>query len=201
IMIGGVDILVNNAGFDLYGGLEDTTMDQFSEQMDTNFVGAVRVIKAVLPLMRRQGFGRIINISSLGGQIGLPMNSAYAASKFALEGFSESLRLELLPNGIFVSLIEPQAVSTDTLESSIRFVSSPYGPFMERTSKIVAMMRAEGKASPVSPGQVAMTVLRTLQESRPELRYPVGMQARWLPLMKAILPQSIFEHIMVKRFP
>ena len=123
---GRIDVLVNNAGFDLYGALEDASWSEFSEQLDTNFLGAVRMVRAVMPHMRSQRSGRIVNLSSLGGRIGLPMNSAYAASKFALEGFSESLRLELLPANVFVSLIEPPAVATGTLDrSALRRTTAP----------------------------------------------------------------------------
>lgn len=198
--LGRIDVLINNAGFDLYGGIEDTSWPEFFGQIDTNFLGLVRMTKALLPSLRRQGGGRIVNMSSLGGQIGLPMNSAYAASKFAVEGFSEALRLELLPQRIFVSLIEPPAVSTDTLEQSIREAAES-GQLGSRTRKMVDMMRAEGRASPVSPRDVARVVLDALTSPHPRLRYPVGAQARWLPRFKALAPQAIFERMLTKRFP
>lgn len=199
--LGQIDVLINNAGFDLYGGLEETSFDAFFEQLDTNFLGTVRMTQAVLPLMRAQGGGRVINISSLGGQIGLPMNSAYAASKFAIEGFSESLRLELLPARIFVSLVEPPAVATDTLEQSIREVENSESPLAERRRKMVAMLRAEGAASKVVPKDVAAVILKTLSASTPKLRYPVGAQANLIPRLKALLPQATFERMMLNRFP
>ena len=199
--MGQIDVLVNNAGYDLYGGLEETSFDAFLDQIDTNFLGAVRMTKAVLPLMRAQGAGRIVNVSSLGGLVGLPMNSAYAASKFALEGFSESLRLELLPDRIFVSLIEPEAVATDTLDQSIREVAGHVGKISERRRKMVAALRAEGRNSPVSSEDVARVVLTSLSHTTPKLRYPVGRQARLIPRLKALLPQSSFERILTRRFP
>lgn len=154
---GRIDVLVNNAGFDLYGALEETSWSEFSEQLDTNFLGAVRMVRAVMPHMRAQRSGRIVNLSSLGGRIGLPINSAYAASKFALEGFSESLRLELLPANVFVSLIEPPAVATDTLDQSIRVARGAGGS--ARTAAMVDQMRKAGRTSPVTPDEVARTVL------------------------------------------
>ncbi len=200
-LAGGIDVLINNAGFDLYGGIEDTSWEEFIEQIDTNFLGVVRMTKAVLPLLRQQGRGQILNMSSLGGLIGLPMNSAYAASKFAVEGFSESLRCELRPDNIFITLIEPPAVSTDTLDQSIREVRMQGGQLTARTRKIINLMRAEGRASSVSPADVARVVLTVLNDSVPRLRYPVGASARWLPRLKAFTPQTIFEYIMSKRFP
>ncbi|WP_293359626.1 SDR family NAD(P)-dependent oxidoreductase [Mycolicibacterium sp.] len=142
---GRIDALVNNAGFDLYGALEETSWEEFQEQCDTNFMGAVRMVKAVVPSMRAQGGGRIINVSSLGGRRGLPMNSAYAASKFELEGFSESLRLELIQHKIYVSVIVPGAVATDTLDTSIREVRAPESVYEVRRRAIVRQMPEEGR--------------------------------------------------------
>ncbi|MFN9209712.1 MAG: SDR family NAD(P)-dependent oxidoreductase [Betaproteobacteria bacterium] len=198
---GRIDALVNNAGFDLYGGLEETSWEEFMAQMDTNFFGAVRMTQAVLPRMRAQGGGRIVNIGSLGGLVGLPLNSAYAASKFALEGFGESLRLELLPDQIYVSVIEPPAVATETLEQSIREVAATTGPLLARRRAMVPQMRAEGRASPVKPEHVAAAVLRALRDPQPLLRYPVGGQARWIPRLKALLPQRSFEKSLRGRWP
>lgn len=198
--LGRIDVLINNAGFDLYGGLEDISWAEFTEQIDTNFLGLVRMTKAVLPRLRQQGGGRIVNISSLGGLIGLPMNSAYAASKFAVEGFSEALRLELLPQRIFISLIEPPAVSTDTLDQSIREAAEGR-QLGARTRKMVDMMHSEGRASPISPKDVARVVLEAITSPNPRLRYPVGAQARWLPRVKALAPQAVFERMLMKRFP
>ncbi|MFN7573318.1 MAG: SDR family oxidoreductase [Betaproteobacteria bacterium] len=198
---GPVDVLVNNAGYDLYGALEETSWEEFVAQIDTNFFGAVRMTQAVLPAMRAKGGGRIVNISSLGGLVGLPMNSAYAASKFALEGWAESLRLELLPDRMFVSLIEPPAVATDTLDRSIREVAAAGHPLAARRRKMVELMRAEGRASPVTPEQVAAAVLRAATEPDPPLRYPVGSQARWIPRLKQLLPQRSFERSLRGRWP
>jgi len=99
-----IDVVVNNAGFAIIGSLEDTTIEEAKSQLDTNFFGALRVCRAVLPTMRKQNAGYIVNISSIGGLIGLPFQSAYSASKFALEGAMEALRLEVKPFGIQVVL-------------------------------------------------------------------------------------------------
>jgi NAD(P)-dependent dehydrogenase (short-subunit alcohol dehydrogenase family) len=195
-------VLVNNAGYDLYGALEETSIDEFAEQLDTNFTGTVRMVKAVLPGMRaRRDGARIVSIGSLGGRIGLPMNAAYAASKFALEGFSESLRLELLPHRVYVSVVVPGAVATDTLDTSIREVATPVDAYATRRRALVARMRRDGRRSPVRPIDVARTVERLVAAPVPPLSATVGAQAAWVPRMKAALPQRAFERVMCRLFP
>jgi short-subunit dehydrogenase len=195
--LGHLDVLIANAGYDLYGALADTSLTEFADQMETNLMGTVRIVKAALPHMLARGKGRIIIIGSIGGQIGLPMNSAYAASKFAVHGFAEALRLELLPSGIPVSLIIPPAVSTETLATSIRQTArtSP------RTDAMVAAMRSSGAASKITPRHVAETVAKAVFAPKPRLSYPVGTQAKWLPRMRALMPQAMFESILRKQFP
>jgi short-subunit dehydrogenase len=106
-----IDILVNNAGYSLVGALEQISMDEIKEEFETNFFGIIKLIQKVLPLMRKQRSGRIINVSSLAGRIGLPLASAYVSSKFALEGLSESLKYEVQDFGIYVILIEPGVIT------------------------------------------------------------------------------------------
>ena len=113
-----IDVLVNNAGYEHHGAVEDLSIEEIKTQFETNFFGAVRVMKAVLPMMRKQRNGTIINVSSIGGIIGVPLNSAYVGSKFALEGFSESMKYELEGFGIKVILIEPGAVKTNYLDNA-----------------------------------------------------------------------------------
>lgn len=199
---GRIDALVANAGYDLYGALEDTSLDEFTAQIDTNLMGVVRMVMAVLPQMRRQGSGRIVVIGSLGGVIGLPMNSAYAASKFALEGFCDSLRLELAGSGLSVCLVQPPAVATDTLDQSIRQSSGRGSVLVDRTAAMVRAMRAAGKASRVTLDMVADRVAQVvLTREPPVLRHPVGAQATWLPRLKALLPQRMFEAMLRRQFP
>lgn len=191
---GRLDVLVNNAGYDLYGTAEETSLAALLAQLDTNFVGAVRLTQAVLPHMQRQRGGKLINLSSLGGLLALPYNSAYAASKFALEGYSESLRYELLPNKIYVSLIEPGQVRTSTLDMSIR---STGGAHAER---IAAQARALGQRAALTPEQVARTIVRVVEARRPRLRYLVGGQARGAIWLKQFLPERLFEAFMMRQF-
>jgi short-subunit dehydrogenase len=126
---GRIDVLVNNAGYDLYGAVLETQWHEFMDQLDTNFLGAARMVQAVLPRMLERQAGRIINISSIGGEVCLPMNAAYSASKFALEGYTESLRQELLPLGLSACTVIPSPVATGSLEQSIREVSATENPY------------------------------------------------------------------------
>jgi NAD(P)-dependent dehydrogenase (short-subunit alcohol dehydrogenase family) len=112
-----IDVLVNNAGYGLFSPIDDITLDQLKEQFETNFFGVVRVTKEVLPIMRKQRKGTIVNVSSVGGRVGAPLNSAYIASKFALEGLSESMRYELKEFGINIVIIEPGVIKTNFAEN------------------------------------------------------------------------------------
>ena len=190
---GRVDALVNNVGYVLLGSAEETSLEELTEQLDTNFVGAVRVVNAVLPGMREQGGGKIVNVSSLGGLAAIPFTGAYSASKFALEGYSESLRHEMLPFGVYVSLVEPTNVRTETLASSNRAVAATSPAYSERRGRFVSDFKAGGYESKVLPADVAGVIARTLEHPRPRLRHPLGVQARVVPILKAVLPQRVFE--------
>ena len=191
---GRLDVLVNNAGYDLYAAAQDTDLTDYMAQMETNLWGAVRMTNAVLPMMQAQHSGRIINMSSLGGRLALPFNSAYSASKFALEGYSESLRYELLPANIFVSLVEAGQVKTDSLERSIRGTASG-------TSRQIALrMQTAGKKAQLTPQTVTIAVTRIIEASRPRLRYVVGSQAHLTLWLQRWLPAGLFEDILVQQF-
>jgi short-subunit dehydrogenase len=198
--VGRIDVLINNAGYDLYGAVEETTFTDMAAQMDTNFYGAVRMTQAVLPIMRQQGGGKIINMSSIGGLLALPYNSAYAASKFALEGYSEALRYEVLRFNIYVSLVEPGSAKTDTLDTSILEVQHGLPAYQDSRAAMTRQMRVAGANSPITSAVIAQTVLHILREERPRLRYPIGGLARWMPLLKRVLPQRTFEGFIMRQF-
>ena len=193
---GRIDILINNVGYVLLGSAEETSLTELTAQLDTNFLGAVRVTRAVLPHFRAQRHGKIINISSLGGLAALPYSSAYAASKFALEGYSEALRHELRSFGVYVSLVEPSNVRTETLATSIRRSAAAHPAYAATRERIIADFKAAGHRSTFEPGAVARVVARIVEHPAPRLRYPIGQQARFVPLLKALLPQAIFETIL-----
>jgi short-subunit dehydrogenase len=157
-----IDVLVNNAGYEHRGAVEELSMDEIRAQFETNFFGAVRVMKAVLPIMRKQRSGTIVNVSSIGGVIGVPLNSAYVGSKFALEGFSESMKYELEGFGIKVILIEPGAVKTNYLDNAkqAQMAMNPGSPYAEFSKKMAAGVKERFKeASSSSPYQVAEVIL------------------------------------------
>lgn len=195
-----VDVLINNAGYDLYGAAEEVSFDECYDQLDTNFLGTVRMTLAVLPQMREHRRGKIINISSIGGLLALPYNSAYAASKYALEGYSESLRYEMLPFGVYVSLVEPGAVQTGTLDSSLVAARTPHPAYQAQRTRMMHQMRQLGSHSGIPLDRAAQMIARLVTTPHPRLRYPIGMQARLIPLLKQFLPQRWFEAFMIRRF-
>jgi short-subunit dehydrogenase len=174
-----IDILVNNAGYDLFGPLEESSLEEIKQQFETNFFGVIRTTKAVIPTMRKQGKGTIINVSSVGGKVGLlPFLTAYHASKFAIEGFTESLRQELDEFNINIILIEPGYVSSGFLDNSkyakgFDANKSPYAKKVEQVFQGFESITAYSS----DPSKVAQTILDVLNSPNPELRNPVGKDA------------------------
>lgn len=201
-MHGRLDVLVNNAGIAIGGMAEEIGIEAWRQQLETNVYGVIRVTQAVLPMMRAQRSGKIIQISSLSGRFGFPGLAPYVTSKFALEGFSESLRLELLPLGIHVVLVEPGAYRTDIWGKSMAMLHrddeagpSAYGDLRRR---IVRLTQASS-AGAGDPAEVCRLVLRIVRMRAPRLRYPIGRGARTMPLAKALLPWSWIERLVMKQ--
>lgn len=170
-----IDVLVNNAGYFLVGCLEDISIAEIKAQFETNFFGIVRAIQLVLPTMRAQKSGIIVNISSVAGRIGFPVTPAYISSKFALEGLSESMRYELAPFGIKTIIIEPGVVKTN-LFSSLKRSAKPDSIYKNITDKVLqglSMMCEMGTA----PQEVARTIVSAIKSENPLPRYPVGNDA------------------------
>jgi short-subunit dehydrogenase len=197
---GKIDVLVNNAGYDLYGAAEETSLEETLAQLETNFVGAVRMIKAVLPGMRERKHGKIVQLSSIGGMLALPNNSAYAASKYALEGYSEALRYEMRPFNVFVSLVQPGNVKTESLDTSIQEVSQANSAYAAKRARTVQKMRETGLTAGIPKEAVARVVERIIESPTPRLRYPVGSQAIWVPKLKFFLPEAWFERFVSSQF-
>jgi len=176
---GRIDILVNNAGYDLFGSLEESSLEEIKQQFETNVFGVIRTTKAVIPTMRKQGNGTIVNISSVGGTVGLlPFISAYHASKFAIEGFTESLRQELADFNINIILIEPGSISSnfmDNMKTAKGFDpnKSPYSKMVQQVFQGFESISAYSS----HPSKVAHTILDALNSPNPELRNPVGKDA------------------------
>lgn len=173
-----IDVLINNAGYDLAGSLEEMSIDELKAQFETNFFGVVRVIKEVLPIMREQNYGIIVNVSSVGGKVGIPLNSAYIASKFALEGLSDSIRPELQEFGIRVILIEPGVVRSNFFEN-VKMAQNfrPDSPYSNLTQKIFTGFTSLMGDTASSPKEVAHTILGAIIDDNQEIRYVVGKDA------------------------
>ena len=191
---GRIDALVNNAGFAAGGFFEFVPLARWREQFETNVFGLVAVTQAVLPAMRKQGGGRIVLVGSVSGRIGFPGLSPYAASKHAVEGLAESLRLELKPFGIFVSIVEPASYRTPIWEKGLRDAmlppaDSPYAP-MYRKLQPLFRRSAEGGGD---PERVAAAIVRALTDRRPKLRYAPGVRERAALAMKNLAPWSWIE--------
>ena len=183
-----IDVLVNNAGYGVMGAVEDLSIDEFKSQFETNFFGVIRVTKEVIPIMRNQGSGNIINVSSVGGRIGIPLNTAYISSKFAIEGFSESMRYELEQFGIDVILIEPGVVKTNFFEnadvvvnnndnntSTTNNITSPYSQLTQKLFEGFEPMLNSSSSSVSS--DVAEVIYQVIESNNRDVRYPVGKDA------------------------
>lgn len=193
---GGVDVLVNNAGFAMAGCVEDLGMDELREQLETNFFGLVAVTKAVIPGMRARRRGRIINLSSLGGRVANPGMAAYSASKFAVEGLSESLRYELSSYGVYVVLIEPGVFRTDVLSRHRRVARAAFDPNSPNFTAFKHFSELiDGYVIPraADPRMVASVIASVVLSERPRLRYLVGADARAVTMASKLLPFRLWE--------
>jgi NAD(P)-dependent dehydrogenase (short-subunit alcohol dehydrogenase family) len=196
---GRIDVLVNNAGYGSYGALEDVPLDEGRRQFEVNIFGLARLIQLVLPTMRAQGSGRIVNVSSVSGKIGEPFGCWYHASKHALEGLSDCLRMELSPFGIDVVIIEPG--STRTAWGGIARGSltrhSGEGPYSDGARAHVRMMAQISEGTlPKAPSVVAATIVKAVRSRRPRTRYPTGGGARLALFLRRTLSDRGFDTII-----
>ena len=191
-----IEVVVNNAGYGLMGSIEDSSLDEIKAQFETNFFGAIRVMQKVLPIMRQQKSGTIVNVSSIAGRIGFPMGSSYVSSKFALEGLSESMSYELEQFGIRILLIEPGVINTNfafVTPKKALDTNSPYSPIMNKMQENLVSTIANG----TSPKEVANVILRAIIEDSPERRYLVGNDAFELIDARKNSTDKDFEKIIV----
>jgi NAD(P)-dependent dehydrogenase (short-subunit alcohol dehydrogenase family) len=190
---GRLDAVVNNAGFALMGAVEDTDISEARAIFETNFFGVLRVCRATLPALRANGGGYIVNIGSLAGVVGLPFGGLYSASKFALEGMSESLRLETRPFGIHVVMVEPGDFRTQIMANRQLAASSQSGLYRAAFDKFMHKRRQDEANAP-TPEPVARLVERILNDRGPKMRYAVGKYSQRIVIpLKRFLPQQIFE--------
>ncbi len=197
--LGRIDVLVNNAGFVMAGFAEDLRLEEIREQFETNFFGAVALTLAVLPQMREHRAGHIIMISSASGLNSQPVASAYSASKFALEGWSEALRLETACLGVRVVLIEPGAYESDIWEKNLRIGQDALGqrsPNYERIQRYAEFVKTKVKKRDAT--EVARLIARVAQDPEPRLRYVIGQYVHLQRLLRAWLPWKRYEAMVRK---
>ena len=197
---GRIDVLVNNAGYGSYGAVEDVPMAEARRQFDVNVFGLARLTQLVLPTMRAQRSGTIINISSIGGKIYEPLGGWYHATKFAVEGLSDSMRLELAPFGIHVSIIEPGAIRTEWTGISADSLEEVSGAtaYADQAKQLSALFRST-ESNPrlgSDPDVVAKVIAKAATARRPKTRYLVGQGARPIVYLRRILPDRGFDGVM-----
>jgi NAD(P)-dependent dehydrogenase (short-subunit alcohol dehydrogenase family) len=199
---GRIDVLVNCAGFGIAGAVEDTTVAEAKAQFETNYFGVHRMCRAVLPTMRRQGAGRIVTVSSIGGLIALPFQATYSATKYALEGLMEALRHEVRPFGIKVTLIEPADFSTGftakrrTTDAADR-KTSPYAAAFASALDVITKDEMGGW----EPDAIGRLAVRIVNRRSPRLRYTVGrLDERAVSWLKRVVPHRVFEPIIGRHY-
>jgi NAD(P)-dependent dehydrogenase (short-subunit alcohol dehydrogenase family) len=198
---GGIDVLVNNAGYGSYGALEDVPLTEARRQFEVNVFGAARLTQLVLPHMRAQRSGTIVNVTSMGGKIYTPMGGWYHSTKFALEALSDCLRLEAGPFGVRVVVVEPGGIRTEWAGVAADNLkkSSTTGAYARQADAMVAMLGSETvnrRSSP--PSVVADAIGRAVTARRPKTRYVTGFGARPLLLMRHILPDRAFDALIAR---
>jgi NAD(P)-dependent dehydrogenase (short-subunit alcohol dehydrogenase family) len=196
-----IDVLVNNAGYGLIGAFEDLSAEEIKSQFETNFFGVIRLTQQVLPIMRKQKSGTIVNVSSGAGRIGFPGMSAYVSSKFALEGLSESMSYELEPFGIRVVIIEPGVIRTNFKKNSVMSKKSLDNSSISPYSSIIQKMDASissivEHATP--PEEVAKAILHAVISNNPELRYLVGNDIIMMAETKKSMSDEDFRKMMMQ---
>ena len=200
---GGIDVLINNAGFGMLGAVEDTAISDARYQFEVNLFGLARLTQLALPYMRQQRAGKIVNISSMGGKIYTPLGAWYHATKHALEGWSDCLRLELEPFGIDVIVIEPGAIQTEFGDVSV-------GPMLERSgqsayselaNKVATTIRNSYEAGAATPASVISDVIaKALEARRPRTRYVAGKLAKPLITLRRWLSDRAFDKAVMSQF-
>ncbi|MFC5826029.1 oxidoreductase [Nonomuraea insulae] len=193
-----IDVLINNAGIGLHGALEDVPVERARHLFDVNVFGPARLIQLALPYLREQRSGTIVNVSSIAGEISLPLVGWYHASKHALESYSDSLRQECKPFGIDVVVIQPGIIKTEFEEDTPRELRavSGRGPYAKLAESMAS--RAENATKASDPAVVAKTIRRLLESPKPRVRYPVGYLARTILALNKLLPDRTFDSMVTK---
>ena len=202
---GRIDVLINNAGFGRYGALEDVPLNGAREQMEVNLYGLVGLVQQVLPHMRAQGEGRIINLSSIAGKMSMPMSAWYHASKHAIEAVSDSLRMEVERFGIEVVIIEPGLIDTPFYETAMRELSknSGHGPYADYAAGMTEFLRdvitpgSGGQGTP--PSYIAEVIAEAVRDDKPKTRYRAGRMADLAVAAQTLLPDRLADSLAKKQ--
>ena len=197
---GRIDLLVNNAGYGSYGALEDVPLEEARRQFDVNIFGLARLTQLVLPAMRAQCSGRIVNVSSVGGKLGEPFGSWYHATKFALEGLSDSLRMELRQFGIHVVVIQPGAIISEwnrIAREGLTKYSGDGGYNDSARAYVKFMAKADQSRLPSPPTVVAKTIVKAAQARKPRTRYATGGGARMVLFLRRVMSDRLFDSMML----
>ncbi len=193
---GRLDVLIGNAGSGIAGSVEDTGIDEAKSQFEVNYFGALRVLCKVLPIMRRQGSGSIVTVSSVAGMLAIPFQSGYSATKFALESTLEALRSEVAPFGIRVSLVEPGDTRTGfTGARTLTVAAQSNKAYAERLTRSVKRM-AHDEQHGATPEKVARVICRVAFSKYPPVRTAVGLDYKLILLMKRLLPDRLLVHVL-----
>ena len=202
---GAVGALVNNAGYSQSGALETIELDDVRRQFETNVFGLLRMCQLVLPGMRRQGAGRIVNVSSMGGKLTFPGGGIYHATKYAVEAISDAMRFEVQGFGVYVALIEPGLIKTNFAETAAGSVSHEGGPYAEFNTAVSAATASayEGPLGRLGggPEAVAKAIEKAIIAKRPRARYPVTPSARILMTQRKLLPDRAWDAVVGTSFP
>lgn len=196
---GDVDVLVNNAGYAEMGPVEQVPLDAWRRQLETNVLGPVALAQLVLPGMRAAGRGRIVNVSSMGGEITFPGGGAYHASKYALEALSDALRVEVRPFGVQVVVVQPGPVATAFGDNAADLGAYDRGPYGGLARALDTAIR-ERTPNGATPEAVARVVVRAATSRRPSTRYRVGAMSRGLVLGRRVMPDRVWDALMRSQF-
>ena len=197
---GSIDILVNNAGSGYYGALEDMPIADAKYQLEVNVFGVARLIQLVLPTMRKNKFGKIVNLSSVGGKVSLPMGSWYHASKFAIEGMSDCLRKEVKQFGIDVIVIEPGGTKSEMTGLGAEYLTRVSGNTVySRLAKSITKMYATTEKNAADPIVIAKLIKEGIEASNPKTRYIGGAMAKPMLFMRSILSDKLFDRMVMSQ--
>src|SRR5215204_308402 len=203
---GAVGVLINNAGYSQSGAIEEVPMEKVRRQFETNVFGLVRMCQLALPGMREQGFGKIVNLSSMGGRLTLPGAGFYQASKHAVEAISDALRFEVRGFGVEVVVIEPGVIRTGFAQTAVDLMGEGSGPYAGFDAGVGSMTRENYERGPLAalgggPEAVAETIERAVSAARPRARYTVTPSAKLLILARRLLPDRVWDAVVGLFYP